>query len=183
VETGLYYNRFRYYNPEIGLYISQDPIRLASGQFNQYAYVTDSNLFVDVFGLSPFGPMPNGGWNYHNMPKIDGFQLHHIIPKSLAEGAKTHEIFKLSGYDIHNMKNTIYLPTDRQFHPIRSIHSGYNKLHAQYNADMRVQLDDLVSFGKENNRTKEQYHDAMQNLINDTRQDLRKDKIKLYCKG
>jgi DnaJ-domain-containing protein 1 len=48
---------------------------------------------------------------------------------------------------------------------------------------MRVQLDDLVSFGKENNRTKEQYHDAMQNLINDTRQDLRKDKIKLYCKG
>ncbi|MWP50488.1 RHS repeat-associated core domain-containing protein, partial [Gilliamella sp. Lep-s21] len=29
VETGLYYNRFRYYNPETGLYISQDPIKLA----------------------------------------------------------------------------------------------------------------------------------------------------------
>ncbi|WP_303812861.1 RHS repeat domain-containing protein [Apibacter mensalis] len=28
VETGLYYNRFRYYNPETGLYISQDPIKL-----------------------------------------------------------------------------------------------------------------------------------------------------------
>ncbi|WP_223064550.1 RHS repeat-associated core domain-containing protein [Frischella japonica] len=25
----MYYNRFRYYNPETGLYISQDPIRLA----------------------------------------------------------------------------------------------------------------------------------------------------------
>ena len=29
VETGLYYNRFRYYSPESGTYISQDPIRLA----------------------------------------------------------------------------------------------------------------------------------------------------------
>ena len=28
VETGLYYNRFRYYSPELGNYISQDPIRM-----------------------------------------------------------------------------------------------------------------------------------------------------------
>jgi RHS repeat-associated protein len=28
-ETGLYYNRFRYYSPEEGMYISQDPIVLA----------------------------------------------------------------------------------------------------------------------------------------------------------
>ena len=28
VETGLYYNRFRYYEPNIGTYISQDPIGL-----------------------------------------------------------------------------------------------------------------------------------------------------------
>ena len=27
-ETGLVYNRFRYYSPETGAYISQDPIRL-----------------------------------------------------------------------------------------------------------------------------------------------------------
>ena len=31
IETGLYYNRFRYYSPESGTYISQDPIRLAGG--------------------------------------------------------------------------------------------------------------------------------------------------------
>jgi RHS repeat-associated protein len=31
VETGLYYNRFRYYDPEVGIYIRQDPIRLQGG--------------------------------------------------------------------------------------------------------------------------------------------------------
>ncbi|WP_202807474.1 RHS repeat-associated core domain-containing protein [Gilliamella sp. wkB18] len=37
VETGLYYNRFRYYHPETGLYISQDPIGLAGNNPNFYA--------------------------------------------------------------------------------------------------------------------------------------------------
>ena len=30
-ETGLYYNRFRYYDPRTGAYISQDPIGLKGG--------------------------------------------------------------------------------------------------------------------------------------------------------
>ncbi|EHK0979141.1 RHS repeat protein [Salmonella enterica] len=30
-ELGLYYNRYRYYNPEQGIYITQDPIGLAGG--------------------------------------------------------------------------------------------------------------------------------------------------------
>jgi RHS repeat-associated protein len=30
-ETGLYYNRLRYYDPEVGCYISQDPIQLEGG--------------------------------------------------------------------------------------------------------------------------------------------------------
>ncbi len=51
VETGLYYNRFRYYAPDQGIYISQDPIGLHSGEFNFYAFVGDPNRLVDVFGL------------------------------------------------------------------------------------------------------------------------------------
>ncbi|MEP0212322.1 MAG: RHS repeat-associated core domain-containing protein [Cellulophaga sp.] len=47
----LCYNRFRYYSPESGTYISQDPIRLASGEPNFYAYVSDSNSWVDPLGL------------------------------------------------------------------------------------------------------------------------------------
>ena len=50
-EANLAYNRFRYYSPETGLYISQDPIGLAGNNPNFYAYVFDSNIQVDVFGL------------------------------------------------------------------------------------------------------------------------------------
>ena len=51
VETGLYYNRFRYYEPNKGTYISQDPIRLASNSVNLYSYISDSNSWLDIFGL------------------------------------------------------------------------------------------------------------------------------------
>lgn len=51
VETGLYYNRFRYYSPESGTYISQDPIGLAGSNPNFYAYTKDSNSWVDPLGL------------------------------------------------------------------------------------------------------------------------------------
>ncbi|MEN7551945.1 RHS repeat-associated core domain-containing protein [Rapidithrix thailandica] len=50
-ETGLYYNRFRYYSPESGTYISQDPIGLAGNNPNIYAYTKDSNIWIDIFGL------------------------------------------------------------------------------------------------------------------------------------
>jgi RHS repeat-associated protein len=50
-ETGLYYNRFRYYDPSEGVYVSQDPIRLAGG-LALYGYVADPLLCVDVFGLT-----------------------------------------------------------------------------------------------------------------------------------
>ena len=50
-ETGLAYNRFRYYSAEIGAYISQDPIRLEVGLINLYAYVHDVNAWVDPWGL------------------------------------------------------------------------------------------------------------------------------------
>jgi RHS repeat-associated protein len=50
-ETGLYYNFHRYYDPETGNYISQDPIGLAGNNPTIYAYVKDVNRQVDIFGL------------------------------------------------------------------------------------------------------------------------------------
>jgi len=47
----LYYNRFRYYNPESGQYVSQDPIRLSAGLLNFHSYVQDVNAWVDTLGL------------------------------------------------------------------------------------------------------------------------------------
>ena len=50
-ETGLYDNRFRYYDPDSGNYLSQDPIGLAGGNPTIYGYVKDVNTWVDVLGL------------------------------------------------------------------------------------------------------------------------------------
>jgi RHS repeat-associated protein len=52
-ETGLHYNRFRYYDPEVGRYVSADPIGQAgAGDENLYRYVWNnpSNL-ADLLGL------------------------------------------------------------------------------------------------------------------------------------
>ncbi len=49
-ETGLFYNRFRYYDPEAGRYISADPIGV-SGGLNLFQYVADPTGSSDPFGL------------------------------------------------------------------------------------------------------------------------------------
>ncbi|WP_172914973.1 RHS repeat domain-containing protein [Capnocytophaga canis] len=51
VETELAYNRFRYYSPDTGAYISQDPIGLEGG-LALYSYVFDINIWIDIFGLT-----------------------------------------------------------------------------------------------------------------------------------
>lgn len=51
VETGLYYNRFRYYDPEMGGYVSQDPIRLSSGLTQLYDFPRNPNISYDLYGL------------------------------------------------------------------------------------------------------------------------------------
>ena len=50
-ETGLYYNRFRYYSPEERCYTQQDPIGLAGGNPTIYGYVFNTLGEIDLFGL------------------------------------------------------------------------------------------------------------------------------------
>lgn len=70
IETGLYYNRFRYYDPKTGNYISQDPIGLAGGNPTLYGYVFDPNTQIDPFGLdcekSKIWQDKNGRWRNPN---------------------------------------------------------------------------------------------------------------------
>lgn len=62
-ETGLYYNRFRYYDSNAGSYISQDPIGLESDTLNFYDYVCDLNDGIDPLGLyNPYGNKKGGGF-------------------------------------------------------------------------------------------------------------------------
>ena len=67
VETGLHYNRFRYYEPGSGRFISEDPIGFDGGT-NFFEYAKNPINWIDPSGLSNnfprqvggrFGPNPN----------------------------------------------------------------------------------------------------------------------------
>jgi RHS repeat-associated protein len=63
-ETGLFYNRYRYYDPHLGRYISPDPVGLDGGE-NVYAY-----------GPNPIGWFDPMGWHTmtvtSNIPGVPG---------------------------------------------------------------------------------------------------------------
>lgn len=49
-ETGLHYNRYRYYSPYVGRFVSKDPIGLTGGN-NLYQYAPSSTSWIDPLGL------------------------------------------------------------------------------------------------------------------------------------
>ena len=51
-ETGLHYNLMRYYEPEAGRFVNQDPIGLLGGE-NLYQFAPNAQEWLDVWGLCP----------------------------------------------------------------------------------------------------------------------------------
>ncbi|MDC9594724.1 RHS repeat-associated core domain-containing protein [Xenorhabdus sp. IM139775] len=49
-ESGLVYNRYRYFSPEAGVYLTPDPLGLLGGT-NPYSYVHNPTGWIDPFGL------------------------------------------------------------------------------------------------------------------------------------
>ena len=59
-ESGLAYNRFRYYDPSSGTYLTSDPIGLAGGE-TPYRYPSNSLRFIDPLGLTSYTPPASKG--------------------------------------------------------------------------------------------------------------------------
>src|SRR5439155_8950133 len=58
----LYYYRARYYHTDLQRFISEDPLGLAAGDVNFYAYVANNPLsFIDPFGLDKDQCSAGGG--------------------------------------------------------------------------------------------------------------------------
>ena len=53
-ETGLHYNIFRYYEPDAGRFVNQDPIGLLDGE-NLYTFAVNVQAWIDPLGLSSVG--------------------------------------------------------------------------------------------------------------------------------
>ncbi|MFY7809655.1 MAG: RHS repeat-associated core domain-containing protein, partial [Fimbriimonadaceae bacterium] len=58
-ESGLHYNRFRYYEPDVGRFVSHDPIGLIGG-VNLYRQGKNPVNWTDPVGLAPCKPCPCG---------------------------------------------------------------------------------------------------------------------------
>ena len=54
-ETGLHYNFFRYYEPDAGRFVNQDPIGLEGGD-NLYSFAPNTQYWTDTLGLWAFIP-------------------------------------------------------------------------------------------------------------------------------
>lgn len=66
-ETGLHYNRFRYYSPAEGRFLNQDPIGIAGGE-NLYRYAPNPISWTDPWGWVNINVGNEGGVTVHAYP-------------------------------------------------------------------------------------------------------------------
>ncbi|MGE7911737.1 DUF4329 domain-containing protein [Lysinibacillus xylanilyticus] len=87
IEIGLYYNRFRYYDPEQGSYTQIDPIGLAGGNPTLYGYVGNPNISIDPLGLrkSSYGASKKG---YSTKDEAALAVLEYINPRSIKQNTE-----------------------------------------------------------------------------------------------
>jgi RHS repeat-associated protein len=113
-ESGLYYNDFRYYNPQAGRYLSPDPLgRLAErlGSPNAYAYVNNNPLsYIDPWGLIlfAFDGTGNDESNPDALSNVVGFRnLYQSGNRRYVTGVGTEHIDNEYGNIKHWGGNTI----------------------------------------------------------------------------
>ena len=94
-ETGLHYNLFRYYDPQVGRFIVQDPIGLNGGNLNLYNYAPNPLLWIDPMGLALSGVDFSGSPSLY---PVTGTQRNIVeITLQGSRGRDFTEAYKLAG--------------------------------------------------------------------------------------
>ena len=115
VETGLHYNRFRYFDPDLGMFTTRDPIGLMGGT-NVFQYAPNPTGWIDPFGLISWGDHLE---NTLKVPKPIGMiraHAHHIVFKEGSELskpilAKSKAILESHGIDwLMGRENFVWAP-------------------------------------------------------------------------
>ena len=109
-ETGFHYNLFRFYEPEVGRFIAQDPSGILGGD-NLYAYAPNPISWLDPAGLSPSkllaAAMAKAG---NTVPP--GYAAHHLIPTNVVnKSSLIQEAMKRGLYNPNGASNGSPLPT------------------------------------------------------------------------
>ncbi|HFC8502033.1 TPA: RHS repeat-associated core domain-containing protein, partial [Neisseria oralis] len=161
-ETGLHYNLMRYYEPETGRFINQDPIRLAGGD-NLYRFAPNTFMWLDPLGWIPRLPT----W----MPTKRGYQRQHLIPFSL----RNHPMFAQSGRSIHGATNMMYLPvnTGIDSNEKLGLHRGWTKEHKLYNEMVEQRLDRLATIARNKKWDKKKISEEILKMQNELREGFR----------
>ncbi len=88
-ETGLHYNRHRYYDPESARYTTSDPLGLAPAP-DPYSYVPNPTIWSDPLGLAPCDPAnlqwdeANGG---HTIARHVGKSIEYLKGRGIEEAS------------------------------------------------------------------------------------------------
>jgi RHS repeat-associated protein len=137
--TGLHYNTFRFYDPDVGRYISQDPIGLLGGT-NVYAYSDNPAAYADPLGWCATKLGQDMGAR-----RGDGMSNHHLIPEELLKRRDYQAMFsrlKSLGFDGDRGSNGIFLPGSRKLASQIGL-PGHWSNHRQYTTRIDSRVDAL----------------------------------------
>ena len=135
-ETGLHYNFFRYYEPDAGRFVNQDPIGLMGGD-NLYQFALNTQKWIDSLGLSKCDPCGKDKDKLPGGTTVKDFEASLVkLPpgervakiKSMAEQvASSRSWTRAKNIERLNPKRTIY--TDgTNFYSLDTQHGRFEKL-------------------------------------------------------
>ncbi|EFE9101454.1 type IV secretion protein Rhs, partial [Escherichia coli] len=98
-ESGLCYNRFRYYEPETGMYLVSDPLGLQGGE-QTYRYVPNPLGYVDPLGLA-ICPVMYDWYKYNRSQGMTAAQAHQAIKNASPQDVLNYALHRqgLSGHN------------------------------------------------------------------------------------
>ena len=164
-ETGLHYNFFRYYEPDAGRFVNQDPIGLMGGE-NLYWFAPNAQDWVDPLGESGYKLRlsmesqnmfrPNSSW-----------QTHHLIPQAVWKENKAffNAIgMKGKGLGRDSWTNGLYMPST-EANARSSLREFFHRgSHNNYNDSVSRELKKIRKEFKQGKITAEQARQRVQDL-------------------